>query len=175
MTNFSSEELGFKKISSDNWRSSDPIWDAYWRPESNRLQAWVEDFLAVELEPKVPLEIHRLFEVARGAFVYGVMFYPLVTLGAEQMCRVSEAAVSLKYRSLGAPGQKRKTFANKIKWLIDSGIIKLEDENRWKYLLFFRNEGSHPKNQTILTPVMCLQTMELVAGLISSLFSSNTR
>lgn len=175
MANLSSKELGFRKLSGDNWRSPDPIWDAYWRPETNRLQAWVEDFLAVELGSKVPLEIHRLFEVARSAFVYGVMFYPLVTLGAEQMCRVSEAAVSLKYRSLGAPGQKRKTFADKIKWLIDSGIIRHEDEDRWKYLLFFRNEGSHPKNQTILTPVMCLQTMELAADLISGLFSSNTR
>lgn len=175
MANFSNNELGFKKISSDNWRSPDPIWDVYWRPESNRLQAWVEDFLAVKLGPKVPLEIQRLFEVARSAFVYGVMFYPLVTMGAEQMCRVSEAAVSLKYRSLGAPGQKKKTFADKIKWLINTGIIKREDEDRWKYLLFFRNEGSHPKNQTILTPVMCLQTMEQVVDLISSLFSSDTK
>lgn len=167
---FSTEELGFKKISKDNWRTPDPIWDVYWRAEPDPVQAWVEDFLSVQPAASVPLEIRQMFEVARGPFVYGLMCYPLVTLGAEQMCRVADAAVALKCRLLKLP---KWDFSRRLDWLVENGAIKPEDKRRWEYLRFVRNEGSHPKVQTILTPVMCLGIMETVAELVNDLFPAS--
>ena len=126
-------------------------------------------FLTVQLKASVPTEICELFEVARSAFVYGLMFYPLVTIGAEQICRVSEAAVLLKCKFLNAP-KRENSFALKVKWLIEAKVIKNDDEYLWEYLRQFRNEGSHPKFQTIQTPEICLNTMETAAGLFNDLF-----
>ena len=162
-------ELGFKQISSDNWQTPDPIWEVFGCPDPNHLQAWVDEFLAVQLKADVPPDIRALFKVAQSAFVYGVMFYPLVTIGAEQICRVSEAAVSLKCNLLHAPGRKSR-FADKIKWLISMNVIKSNNEFRWDALRQSRNDGSHPKFQTILTPEMCLSIMETAAELINDLF-----
>lgn len=169
---FSTEELGFKKISKDNWRNPDPIWGLYLRSEGDPIQAWVEDFLSVQLEKSVPLEIRQMFEVARSAFVYGLMCYPLVTLGAEQMCRVADAAVVLKCRLLKLP---KSDFAKRLDRLLENGVIKPEDKDHWDYLRFMRNQGSHPKIQTILTPVMCLDVMKKVADLVNDLFPAPSK
>src|SRR5580658_1526945 len=109
--------LGFREISRDNWLTPDPVWESFWRPETDRMQAWVDDFLVVRLSAEVPTDIRGLFEVARSAFLYGLMFYPLVTVGAEQMCRVSEAAIALKCEFLRAP-KRENTFALRITWLV---------------------------------------------------------
>lgn len=91
---FSTEKLGFKKLSRENWRVADPVWGLFYHPEAvaDPLDPLVADFLAVHLDCNVPLQIAQMFEVARGALVYGVMFYPLMTLGSEQICRVADAA-----------------------------------------------------------------------------------
>lgn len=163
-------QLGFKNISIENWSEKDPIWDAIYHPAPDPLLGWMADFLAVELKPEVPLDIRRLFEVARGTFVYGLMFYPLMTIGAEQISRVSEAAVSWMCFLLNSP-QQHSNFANKIKWLVNESIISSNDSSRWQNLRHLRNESSHPKFPNILPPAMCLQTMEEVAELINNLFS----
>jgi hypothetical protein len=93
-------ELRFKRLTVDNWQRPDPglsifvrlsLQDGSTRPISG--DDWAREILAIELSERVPLEIRRLFAVARGALVYGYFFYPLYTLGAEQLFRVAEAAV----------------------------------------------------------------------------------
>lgn len=70
--------------------------------------------LDINLTEKAPLEVRRMFEVARGAVVYGYFFYPLYVLGAEQLFRVAEAAVTLKCEQMGAKTAKMR-FIDKIK------------------------------------------------------------
>ena len=48
--------------------------------------------LEPQLDDQVPRSIRQLFEVARGAMVYGAFYNPLYALGYEQLYRVSEAA-----------------------------------------------------------------------------------
>jgi hypothetical protein len=45
----------------------------------------------------VPEPIRELFDVARGAMIYGWFFYPLFRLGEDQLHRVVEAAVVARY------------------------------------------------------------------------------
>src|ERR1035437_5846580 len=86
-------EFGFKRLSLENWLTVDPVWDAFDKSEPSE---WVRDLLKVNLDPVVPLAIQKLFETARGTLVYGLMFYPLLTIGTEQLFRVLEAAATNK-------------------------------------------------------------------------------
>jgi hypothetical protein len=58
----------------------------------------------------VPLNIRKLFETARGNLIYSLMFYPLLTLGAEQLFRVLETSASAKCKEVNASPNQTKTF-----------------------------------------------------------------
>lgn len=129
---------------------------------------WAEQFLEPSLDDRVPEEVRKLFEVARGAIAYGYFFYPLFTLANEQLYRVVEAAVSEKCALLGAP--KRSSFQDKIKFLLDRNVIADVDFPRWDAIRMLRNMSSHPERQNILPPGMVATTLYLVAQMINSLF-----
>ena len=112
-------EFGFKRLSLENWQAIDPVWGlAFGELEPSE---WVRDVLKYDLNPVVPLAVRRLFETARGTLVYGLMFYPLLTIGTEQLSRVKEAAVINKCRAMNAP--KIRRFQDTIKWLLKNNAI----------------------------------------------------
>jgi len=61
------EIFGFKRLTIDNWLSVDPAWGGVVmsssRPDSS--EAWVFDIVPSDLDPGVPVNIRRLFEIAR--------------------------------------------------------------------------------------------------------------
>jgi hypothetical protein len=65
-----------------------------------------EEFLEPILCKETPKDIINLFEVARGCLLYGYFYYPLYTIGIENLYRVLEGAVSRKCKSLNAPTSK---------------------------------------------------------------------
>jgi hypothetical protein len=106
-------KFGFKKITPSNWLDPDKVLRGFVKMSSTGAQPLTADdylrhILSPELIESVPKDVRALFEVARGAMIYGYFFYPLFTLAAEQLFRVSEAAVSHKCKALGAPKSKRK-------------------------------------------------------------------
>jgi hypothetical protein len=115
-------EFGFKRLSLENWLTVDPVWDAFGKSEPSE---WVHDLLKVNLDPVVPLAIRRLFETARGTLVYSLMFYPLLTIGTEQLFRVLEAAATNQCMAMNAP-TKIKKFSDKLKWLLENHTIAQE-------------------------------------------------
>ena len=71
-------EYGFKTITMENWREPDPVNDVFvtllptgFRPTT--IEDRVGDILESKLSDAVPLEVRRLYEVARGAMVYGTL------------------------------------------------------------------------------------------------------
>lgn len=103
----------FKKLTRENWSTLDPtashnVWiddEGNTRPVTP--DDWAEEILQVQLSNKVPSELRNLFEVAQGVLCYGAFFYPLYTLGDEQIYRVLDAAVTLVHQKLdGPPGNK---------------------------------------------------------------------
>ena len=98
----------------------DPVWDAFANSEPSK---WVHDLLKVNLDPVVPLPIRKLFETTRGTLSLGLMFYPLLTIGTEQLFRVLEAAATNKCIAMNAPA-KVQTFSQKIKWLSRTSDIR---------------------------------------------------
>ena len=80
---------GFKHITAANWQEPDLPCSFFCYTSDY----WVEAHLKPRLGPNVPSDVVALFEVARGAMIYGWFFYPIITLGAEQCLRVLEAGV----------------------------------------------------------------------------------
>lgn len=175
-------ELGFKQLDADNWLVPDPInsvfvsIDAAGRPRPMTGEDWIEQILRPRLVDSVPLEIKRLFEVARGAMVYGFLFYPVYSLAAEQMFRVTEAAVAAKYKKCGGPPQKNKTrsdsptFEKMVKWLRDNDIIAEREDNVLDKMREIRNASSHPRDQQIILPGHAVEITSFIAELVNTLF-----
>jgi hypothetical protein len=119
----------------------------------------------------VPKEICSLLEVARGAMIYGYFFYPLYTLGCEQLFRVADTATTYKCNEVKAPHYVIKcTFEDRLKYLISKDIIPKNKENTWFAIRKFRNLTSHPKCQSILPPGQAIGLLERIVDEINSLF-----
>ncbi|MCK4246425.1 hypothetical protein KAX14_04240 [Candidatus Bipolaricaulota bacterium] len=170
-------KFGFKEITPSNWLEPDRVLKGFVRISPNgRSQPITSDeylnhILAPKLLESVPAEVQALFEVARGAMVYGYFFYPLYTLAAQQLFRVAEAAVGYKCEALGVPKSKG-TFKKRIDWLVDEGTIPEPELNRWEASRELRNVASHLDRQSILTPGNAIGLLEGIAEQINSIFSS---
>ncbi len=169
-------KYGFKEITPSNWLEPDPVLRGFVRMSLNGEfrsitgDEYLRDILRPRLLESVPTDVQALFEVARGAMVYGYFFYPLYTLAAEQLFRVCEAAVGHKCQLLGASRAKEK-FKNKIDLLVKNGIIQSSQVTRWYAFRKLRNTASHPGRQTILIPGNAIGMLENIAIEINSLFS----
>ena len=167
--------LGFKQLSTENWLVPDStvqLWGRFGADGNIHDisgEEWLNDILQSKLNEAVPLEIKKLFEVARGAMAYGYYFYPLYTLGIEQLLRVVEAAVAFKCKAMGAPSSQN--YEGKISWLIKKGAISQSESLRWEAIRKLRNSASHPQMQSIHMPVEALKFLESTANHINLLFS----
>ena len=124
-------KLPFKEIDAQNWLEPDPIVLHFTGME--HVHDYVETVLAPKLSENVPHEVMELFEVARGAMLYGYVFYPLYALGAEQLFRVGETALRSKCEQLGMPTERRR-FVDLINWLVERRMISDVDAERWNSL-----------------------------------------
>lgn len=113
------KRLPFRQLTPSNWAEPDPIHRLLTiiRPDGSQSPVsgayLVEGFLSFQLNEAVPRPIRAMFEVARGTMCYGYFFYPLYTLGAEQLYRVAEAGI--RHR---CGGKKRATLAELIGQLV---------------------------------------------------------
>ncbi|HBZ82756.1 MULTISPECIES: hypothetical protein [Brevibacillus] len=171
-------ELGFKKLTIDNWLEGDKTSDYFvWFSEEKQefykpsKEQRVEVFLEPTLDDVVPEEVKRLFEVARGCLLYGHFFYPMYTLGLEQLYRVLELAVTLKCTSINAP-ESINNFNKRIEYLIDNKIIPQSESISWHATRRLRNYSSHPSGQTILPPGEALRTLIMTTERINNLFGT---
>jgi hypothetical protein len=166
------DRFGLKRLTVENWLTIDPAWYGVVMSSSSpdHAEGWVFDLVRNDLNANVPPTIRGLFEVARGSLVYSVMFYPLLTLGTEQLFRVLEAALSLKCVQMDAPAKVR-TFEKRIDWLAESGVLTAEQKSRWTGIRHLRNDASHPREQNIFGPAMALQIVELTLELVNALFA----
>ncbi len=166
---------GFKVLTEDNWLEPDDvathgvIFTDDGRLEPITGNRWVQRFMTPQLLPSVPDEVQRLFEIARSAMAYGYFFYPLFTLAEDQLYRVVEAAVTIKFLSMRL-GSEGVPFKRKIQRLIEEGIILATEEVRWLAVVDLRNAVSHPKDYHLVTPITVLRNLCRITGLINLLF-----
>jgi hypothetical protein len=136
---------------------------------------WTERLLALQLDPTVPTEVRELYAVARGAMLYGSLFYPLFTLGLEQVARVAEAAATAQAARFAIPSQtskrKHKDFRTILDDLLAQGVLAEEEHDQWTTIRQFRNLGAHPRQITILPPGAAIGLLGSLTETINRLFS----
>ena len=172
----------FKNVGIDNWAERDPINENFAMPGKFGMRQmtgddWAGLFLGVELAARVPEPVQHLFQVARNTLPYGHFFYPLYTLGAEQLYRVADAAALHRYRDLGGPKTKRgaaPTFAVRVRWLRQHGFIAEEHAHQWDGFRELRNDASHPEVQSVFTPGNAYTVLQAVAGCVTALYAPPT-
>jgi hypothetical protein len=174
--------IAFKQITIANWLDRDmPSGFSRLTPDS-----WVEHNMEPQPGPNVPTDIAALFEVARGAMVYGWFFYPLITLAAEQCSRVLEAGVKACCVAHGIPTQRLDknghplrtnsgrpidtTYSENIAMLIKAEIIPASETDLWKASRELRNMFSHPERQMIFPPGITLGMLLMTADRLNKLF-----
>lgn len=168
-------QLGIKILTLENWMNPDPLMSNLVMVNNKNFSIMsAEDWAVSILEPKlaetVPIEILKLFEVARGSMLYGYFFYPLFTLAFEQLLRVVEAAVSEKCRQIGA-SKSANTFKTRVEYLQKANVLSVEENTLWDALRKLRNIASHPDQQTILPPGVTLEFVFNISELINRLFA----
>ena len=168
-------KYGFKEITQENWLEPDKVSisfvhitpDGELHPTEG--SDWLQYILDPTLSKAVPSDVRKLYEVARGALVYGYFFYPLYTLASEQLFRVVEAAVVHKCFQKGAP-QGKMTFGQGLNYLLQVNALTKKEKPDWLRLKELRDWASHPQSQTILPPGMAIGMLEQIAERINSLF-----
>lgn len=160
-------EFGFKKINAENWLKPDGV--IQYLRGMRCMEGYVKVVLAPRLLKKVPQDVRALFDVARGALLYGYLFYPLYTLAAGQLFRVGEAAIAHKCLQLRAPKGKKR-FEDRIDWLKQRGVLSQEEGDHWHTLRRLRNSDSHATRQSILPPDTALGILAGVARDSNALF-----
>lgn len=176
--------MSFKQLTPNNWDRPDDTSKIFGRlsplvglvPMNGN--DWARAFLAVELPESVPRDIRDLFAVARGTLLYGWFFYPLYQLGDDQLHRVADTAMAVRYEQLGGARNKRgypPAMKQRLAWLIEREAIPAEMEPRWEAISNLRNAASHPDFQPLNAPGQALASLRVVAESVTSLFSSTPR
>ena len=178
MTNNTDSPPGFKQLTPKNWLEHDTTGShivtvsptgMISKPTSDD---WATMILTPRLSEDAPRDLVELFEVARGALCYGFFFYPLYTLGSEQLYRVLEAAVASKFKSEKAPARVRR-LRNRIDWLRDYGKIDQETTDRLHAARELRNISSHADRQSIYDQTAAIRGVGIVVELINQLFDGS--
>lgn len=164
-----------KKITTENWLQHDPTMNAFGAfseaPDDTirggtRL---VSQAIEPQLPSGTPEGVIRLYEMARGAICYGCFFYPLYTLGMEQLHRCLDAALKHKIETING-GKSPRRFKQRIEWAVNNGIIAAPNADRWDAVRVLRNEGAHSDGRTIMLPGQALHSLQLASELIARLF-----
>jgi hypothetical protein len=168
---------GPKRLTTENWLQLDPALDMFimvpadGSPPRKRLpDERVASFLTISLRPETPDDVRSIFEAGRAAMVYGHLYYPLFALGANHLFGALEAALTLRCAAAGL-SDPPSNLAKKIAWLRDNGVISEEQRRKLDLDRVMRNEGAHPKFQTIFPPGMAYTILTSVAEDIDALFA----
>lgn len=124
---------------------------------------------SIRLNDRVPLEIRRIFEIAKSTAKYGFYYYPLYIVAKERSNMALEAALSMKCAANNAPpGVER--FARTIEWLFSQGHITLEQNTIFSEIKETRNDFLHSAVQMQIPPGWSISWLEHIASSIDSLF-----
>jgi len=175
------EETHLKRLTIDNWNEIDPIIAsgvfvrvslADGSVETVTSRHWIERSLRPQLSPEVPEAVR--FDIARGAILYGVCFYPLFTLGLEQILRVQEAAARARAVLLGVRVGKRP-YEKILDELHTRGLLSPEDHEAWTIRRRLRNLTTHADRASILLPAQAMDELTRVADSINRLFQPEAK
>ena len=167
-----------KNLTAENWLDSDPIIAsgvfvrlslADGKVQQTTAHGWTERLLAVQVSPGVPDAVRDQIAIARGAMIYGSLFYPLFTLGLEQLFRITESAARAKAVQLNMP--KDRNYHAILTDFHAAGALTDDEHREWTGVRRFRNATTHADQAMILAPGAALGMFATIVASINRLFS----
>jgi hypothetical protein len=141
---FMEHHFGFKKLTIENILQPDTL-GIQCDIKQEQWLSFASAYLEPQLSGSVPVETRKLFEVARGTMIYGLYFYPLYSMGTEQLFRVAENALRQKCMMLGIHFKDGKMyFGGMLNRLIKMSIIPMDRKQLWEC---FRNVNGNAKSR----------------------------
>ncbi len=169
---YNEQHYGFKRLTIDNILQPDTL-GIQCDIKKEQWMSCAYDFLKPQLSETVPDGTKALFEVARGTMVYGLFFFPLYSMGTEQLFRVAENALRQKCIALGMQFKDGKMyFGDMLGRLTKKSVISKDRRQVWECFRQLRNIYSHPGNQTIITPALAEKTLKTITEQINLLFDN---
>jgi len=161
--------LGFKRVTPENWLSSDETWrNIVGYMDEEDFAGWYAEVAAFELA-NAPKEVEALFAVAKTTFVYAWLFYPFLAVAADHLYKVLEAAARLKCVALGL--ESRMSLDRTITALHKQGALSDDQARDWHTIRHLRNHASHPYFQTIQPPNMAVSALSDAHRMLNELFA----
>lgn len=175
-------------ITLENWDQTDStcLVFAIQTPTGTRAMTandWVQMLLEKPLPEHTPKKLHEMFQSAQACMIYGVKYYPLFSLGAEQITRIIEATLNWYAQANQIPviqtDRKGKTrqvqFAQIIDVLKKHKLITQNEhdilQNYWREI---RNMFSHATERSILPPRIYMDIYNNGTDLITTLVNRQT-
>jgi hypothetical protein len=163
---------GFKLVTEGNLLEPDPLMGSFATREGDVIRPMVPAdllrvILPITLENPVPFEVRKAFMFARDAMCYAFWYYPLITLGAQQILRVADYATDVAGRLNGIASHK--TFGPRIDQLRAAGVLDGARISAWNLLCEMRNRVTHPEWQQTWMPSDGITIVRMVADEIQAL------
>lgn len=165
-------QYGFKRVDAENVLSPDPLMAALATREGDVIRPMTyEDvarpLLRIHLNDDVPKEVRRAFLFPLYAMCYAFWYYPLTTLGAQQILRVADLASERAGHANGL--QPHRNFRPRIGQLRAAGVIQAAREDRWNQIVDMRNRVTHPGCQQTWGFAQTVQVVRMIADEINAL------
>lgn len=140
-------------------------------PYSHTTDTWVKLILSVKLPETLPSYLEEMFNRAQACMVYGCFFYPLFTLGTEELFRFAESALreAAKERKASKTVQSKK-YGDLIEWAHKNDLLTESMRGRWHAGRSLRNSTSHKDSNFLVGPNDALGNLSTIAELTDELF-----
>ncbi len=168
----STNGYGFKIPDASNVLEPDPLSKVFSALDEHGARPFEPDDILRVLAPirltaPVPYEVRRAFQMAFGSLPYAYWYYPLFTLGAQQLLRVADYALDQFARGVGL--ERPYSLADRIQKLSSSGALSDEDVRRWQLIRRLRNKVTHPTFQEVWGLAQTCDVARSVAEAIAAL------
>lgn len=170
------DEHGHKHLTSANHLEVDSFFRclAWWTDDvserDRRVKGRIDEILAIKMHPSVPSETRKMFDMLKGAIVYGFYYRPLFSLMGDQVYFVADAALYHKCKLLGIEEPEALSFKERIEVLETMGIIHSDESFLWNAKRRLRNSIAHRTEQSLDWPPNEIAGLQLIADDVSRLF-----
>lgn len=138
---------------------------------SHSTEAWVTNFLSFELDTDLPSYLIEMFDRAQACIVYGCYYYPLLSLGSEELFRFQESALREAAKESGASKAIQSTsYVKLIDWAWRNGLLNECERDHWHAARTLRNSASHKVGTILVGPNDAVSTLQTTVKLTRALF-----
>lgn len=151
------------------------VWSFVGLGASNQsVDDYVRAFLSIKLPTDASEDLLEVFDRVRAVMVYGCYYYPLFSLGVEELYRYHEALIRTALGSAAyKPNGKSHTFNRMIEIAVEQNVLSEKEGEAWHAGRWLRNRSSHRESTFLLGPNNALDALQNARDRTEKLLSQN--